>query len=165
MRKGSDNKGEAGGRKGVLSKGRVYSVVSYMVAKALAGRMEVVDVLYEHFVKDASPSVLERRYPLTKMQIRGYMQRIMEKTRSRTLARLIIERSYKHVKNIKPIIRHVQEGLCRCIICGDDIFCDAADEHVRNVHRALVDEYTIAVMKLMAREILSESHPHESGGG
>jgi len=131
----------------------IESVLEYLLAKALAGRKEVVKALYDYFVEGKSPSTLASKYGLSKHQVRGYVQRIVEKTGSLVRARAIIKYVTPYVLRVKPVIKHVGNGMSRCLICGEEMLTPVTEDHIRKYHGAILAEYIDAVLDLLARDL------------
>ncbi len=129
------------------------SVLEYLIAKALADKLEVVQALYDYFVSGMSPSVLAAKYGLSKHQIRGYVQRITEKTGSLARARIVIKYATPFVLKVRPIVKRVGENMVKCLVCGEELPIQVAEDHIRKYHGALLSEYIDAVIELMRREL------------
>jgi len=116
----------------------------YLVAKALAGRSDVIEALYRYFVLDESIGVVAARYGFTKHQVRGYVQRVIEKV-PRRLAAKAIEVLYPYLTRIKPVI--YRDGrVYRCKLCNLEFINEyAAEDHVRIDHLDLVDDIVVAI--------------------
>ncbi|NPA97494.1 MAG: helix-turn-helix transcriptional regulator [Crenarchaeota archaeon] len=130
----------------------IESVLEYLLAKALAGKSDVVKALYEYFVEGKSPSTLAAKYGLSKHQVRGYVQRITEKTGSMIRARAIVRYVTPYVLKVKPIIKHLGNGVSRCLVCGEEMLTPVAEDHVRKYHSAILAEYIDAILELLARD-------------
>ncbi|HIP56541.1 MAG TPA: hypothetical protein EYH02_00495 [Ignisphaera aggregans] len=129
------------------------AVLEYLVAKALADKLDVVQALYDYFVNGVSPSVLAVRYGLSKHQIRGYIQRITEKTGSLTRARIVIKYATPFILRVRPVMKRVGENLVKCMVCGDELPIQVAEDHIKKYHSTLLSEYIGAVIELMRREL------------
>ncbi len=129
------------------------SVLEYLIAKALADKLEVVQALYDYFVNGTSPSVLATKYGLSKHQIRGYVQRITEKTGSLARARIVIKYATPFVLKVRPIVKKLGESMVKCLVCGEELPIQVAEDHIRKYHGALLSEYIDAVIELMRREL------------
>ena len=133
----------------------IESVLEYLVAKALADRFEVVQALYDYFVEGRSPSVLASRYKLSKHQIRGYVQRITEKTGSLLKARIIIKYATPYIMKVRPIVKRMNDNMVRCLVCGEELPIQVAEDHIRKYHGAILAEYIDAIVELMRRDVIS----------
>ncbi len=143
----------------------IESVLEYLLAKVLAGRSEVVKALYDYFVEGKSPSTLASKYGLSKHQVRGYVQRITEKTGSLVRARAIVRYVTPYVLRVKPVIKHVGNGISRCMICGEEMLSAVAEDHIRKYHGAILAEYVDAILDLLARDLERKRRVREASEG
>jgi len=125
----------------------VVGIAQYLVIKALAGRGEVIEALYGYFVEGKSPSALAAEHGLSKHQVRGYIQRILEKASFRR-ARAAIALLYPFVMRIEPII--ARDGrLLSCRLCGAELINEyAAEDHIRFDHFDLVSELVVEIAEM-----------------
>lgn len=139
---------------GIVLKSSIEAVLEYLVVKALVGRTDVLNALQEYFIMNRSPSVIATRYGLSKHQVRGYVQRVVEKAGSIVKARVIVRKSTPYISRIRPIVRHTSYGMVRCLVCGDEMPAIVSEDHVRKHHQGLVEEYVATVIQLLKREVL-----------
>jgi len=136
-------------------KPRIVLVLKYLVTQALAGNMHVVDGLYDYFVNRMSPSEIGTKYGFTRHQVRGWVQRIMEKVASYERARVMIKHLVPHVKKIKPIVKKVSDDEVQCTLCGERMHRSLARDHVERYHRELVTEYVFAIIDTLSKSLSS----------
>ncbi len=139
---------------GCLVRTAIEAVLEYLVLKQLAGKSNVVKAIYSYFVEGASPSSIASELGMSKHQVRGYVQRIVEKAGSITRARAIVKYVVPHVMRIKPVIKPLDGTTARCSICGDEVFLVVAEEHVKRYHGALVNEYVASIIDIIRKEIV-----------
>jgi len=130
----------------------LVSVLEYLVIKIMAGRDEVVRSLYEYLVNGGSPSVISEKYKLSKHQIRGYAQRVIERAGSVSRAKAILRYSYPYIFKIKPAVKPINDSLVKCLLCGDEIPMLIIEDHIKRQHEDVVREYVDAVIDLLLRE-------------
>ena len=131
----------------------IEAVLEYLVVKALVGRSDILNALQDYFIYNKSPSVIAARYGLSKHQVRGYVQRVVEKAGSITKARVIVRKSSPYIMRIRPVVKHTSYGMVRCLVCGDEMPALVVEDHVRKYHQGLVEEYVATVIQLLKREI------------
>ena len=141
----------------------IESVLEYLLAKALAGKVNVVKALYDYFVEGKSPSTLANEYGLSKHQVRGYIQRITEKTGSVTRARVIIRFVTPYVLKVRPIMKRINDSIAKCLVCGEEMLYSVAEDHVRKYHSAIISEYIDAIIELLHRDFSMRYRAVNSG--
>ncbi len=129
------------------------ALLEYLVVKALANKFEIIKALADYFVNNKSPSTVASEYGLSKHQVRGYIQRIVEKAGSVNKARTIMKFIAPYVLKIKPIMKKSSDTIVQCILCGEELPLIAAEEHVKKYHGGLVDEYVDAIIELLRRDL------------
>jgi len=148
------------------TRSRLYAVTTYLVIKALAGKHTIVQALYEYFVEDASPARLSHKYGFEKHQIRGYIQRIMEKARDYYRARTIVKHVAPYVLRLKPAFKRINDAIVQCKICGDQMAYIAFEDHLVREHPSFVEEAVFSVIdclqKDLSRRTLSQPDPRGS---
>jgi hypothetical protein len=129
------------------------AVLEYLILKVLADKEEVVKALYDYFVEGASPSTIATRYGLSKHQIRGYVQRIMEKTGSGTKARVLMKYTIPIIIKIKPITKKVNGSIAVCGLCNEELPIQVIEDHVRKKHANVVNEYVNSVIEVLRKAL------------
>jgi len=143
----------------------LLGVVRYMVTHMLAGNVVVVRSIYEVLGQNDSPSMIVRRYGLSKHAVKGYIQRIVERCGSRRRAEIIVSRVGPIVLGaVEPIV--VDDGnvaVCKlCMVCSPDNARMVNDpsvrySHVRRLHKAVVEMHI--------RRVLDELRAQVAGHG
>ena len=133
----------------------IEEVARYMVLKALAGRQHIVDAIYECIVGGGSVSSVAARHGLSKHQLRGYVNRVMEHSGSYARAAAFVKALYSHVKKIRPVVRCKGDS-CTCSLCRDRVVPAAAENHIKYRHWDVVEEYVEAVLALVLRSVKRE---------
>jgi len=148
----------------VVAKTALEAVTEYLVTKQLGARTEVVRALYDYFVNNASPSDIAGRYGIGKHQVRGYVQRIMEKCDGNLArARAIIRRVAPLVLELEPVMVPANDGeLYRCKICNQKVPAYVADKHVAYYHRPLIELYTDRIVSTIIEQV-SSKHAKRAG--
>lgn len=140
-------------------KNSLVAVLEYLVLKALADRVEVVKALYDYFVEGSSPSTIANKYSLSKHQIRGYVQRIMEKTGSGTKARVFMKYAIPVIIKIKPIVRKVNGAIVVCGLCNEELPIQVIEDHIKKKHANVVNEYISSVVEVLKKVITARGVP------
>ncbi|MEM0026502.1 MAG: hypothetical protein QXT53_01020 [Ignisphaera sp.] len=132
-------------------------VLEYLIVKVLAGKDNVVNALSDYFIIGESPSVVALKYGLSKHQVRGYAQRIIEKMGSATKARVLLKYAVPVVIKIKPIVRKLNGAFVKCMVCGEELPIQIIEDHIRKKHATVVEEYMYSTIELIRRNIAMES--------
>ncbi|MEM1842244.1 MAG: hypothetical protein QXL19_07695 [Ignisphaera sp.] len=119
--------------------GSIEPLTRYIVVKILSGRRDIVDLIYEYFVYNESPTTLAHRYGMTVNQIKNYIQRVMEKTFSSYRAKVLLKYIYPYAIRIEPIINR---NICK--ICREYVFMP--ESHIISRHRDIIDTYTMKII-------------------
>jgi len=122
--------------------------VEYMVLQRLCNPT-AVDAIYDYFVNNLSPMVIVSKYRgkgITKGIIRGYVQRLYEKSHFMyQLIPYMLRRIIPMLQEIEPAIERLDgHDVSRCKICDYTLpnTMKAYVDHVRRRHKDLVDRYT-----------------------
>jgi len=133
----------------------ILSVTRYLVVKQLAGKTNIVMAILDYFDKIESPSSLAAKYGMSKHQIRGYVQRIMEKCGSFARSRAMVLAIAPLVLRLRPIIYSDGGKGYRCRLCGDSFVLDDREAHVERIHSDYVDDAIYAVIEKARSMILN----------
>ncbi|BFH74529.1 hypothetical protein SJAV_24730 [Sulfurisphaera javensis] len=125
------------------------SLVNYIALKILGGSDYILDALEEYLVKGEGPASVAYKYQISKHQLRGYAQRIIEKSGSEGRARKIIPIIKQIASDIKPIIKKNEKDLYVCEICKVTVPKEDTEEHVRKYHKDILT----ATMKTMLERL------------
>jgi hypothetical protein len=124
------------------------SVAEYLVVNALIGRRGVLKA-FELYIGNTSPSEIERLTGLTRTQIRGYLQRVYEKTCNINRARVLLKALLPLLKNVDPV---VVNGMCT--LCGARVWDHyAAFIHVKNMHMDIVEKHVSEILRELRRRV------------
>ncbi|BCU67374.1 hypothetical protein HS7_08110 [Sulfolobales archaeon HS-7] len=122
------------------------SLINYIALKILGGNDYLLNALEEYLVKGEGPATVAYRYGISKHQLRGYTQRIIEKSGGEPRARKIIPILKRISKGVKPIVtKEKTSGLYKCTKCDINVQSDDAEEHVREAHKDLL---TLAIRQM-----------------
>lgn len=127
------------------------AVLEYLVLKMLADKGEVVKALYDYFVEGASPSTIAIRYNLSKHQIRGYVQRIMEKTGSATKARVLMKYATPVIVKLRPIAKRLNGSIAVCSLCNEELPIQIVEDHIKKKHTDYVAECLSSVIEVLKK--------------
>jgi len=122
----------------------------YLVLKALSNGV-AVDALYDYFVNGVSPRDISIKYGITKLQLRGYVSRMLEKAHSSYRAALYMKVLYPVVKKIRPVVI-CGNDYCICGLCSEKVSRERVERHIYNVHRDIVASYLEAVLEAVKEE-------------
>jgi len=129
------------------------AVLEYLILKVLANKEEVVRALYDYFVEEASPSMLAMKYGLSKHQIRGYVQRIMEKTGSSTKAKVLMKYAAPVVTRLKPVAIKLNGSMALCGLCNEELPLQIVEDHIRKKHANIISECLDSVVDVLRKNI------------
>ncbi len=119
----------------------------HVVARALANQFVVLWALAD-VARGDSPSVVSRRYGVSKSRLRGWIQRVQEAT-----GVFGWERKYLCVyeallrMRVRPVVSLTRSGL-RCTLCGFTIR-EYVMNHVVGVHSDVVDSWVTYLMSVL----------------
>ena len=130
----------------------VEDLLEYLIVKVLAGKDNIVNALADYFVKGESPSTIAAKYGLSKHQVRGYAQRITEKTGSSAKARALLKYAIPIITKIKPIVK-INGSIAKCILCGEELPVQIIEDHIKKRHRVVVEEYLHSTIELLRKSI------------
>ena len=114
------------------------SLINYIALKILGGSDYILDALERYLVKGEGPASVAYEYQISKHQLRGYAQRIIEKSGSEARAKKIIPIIKEISSDIKPIVKRSDNGLYFCTLCKTEILKEDAEEHVRKYHKDIL---------------------------
>lgn len=129
------------------------AVLEYLIIKVLAGRDNIVRAIHDYFVNSVSPSSVAMKYSLSKHQVRGYIQRIIEKTGSVIKARVLLKHAIPVILKIKPIVKEANSHIVKCILCGEELPNQIMEDHIRKRHASLINEYLESTVEIMKKNI------------
>ncbi|ARM77141.1 hypothetical protein [Acidianus manzaensis] len=124
------------------------SLINYVALKILGGSDYLVQALEEYLVNGEGPAIVAHRYNISKHQLRGYAQRIIEKSGSEIRAKKLIPILKEMSSGIKPIVNRDENGVYTCTVCNTVIAREDAEEHVRKYHK---DVLTLTIKDMMEK--------------
>jgi len=139
-------------------KSSTESVLEYLILKVLANREEIVKALYDYFVEGASPSTIAMKYGLSKHQIRGYVQRIIEKTGSPMKSRVLMKYTAPLILKLKPIARKVNTSMAICGICKEELPVQVIEDHIKKKHSDILGECLDSVIDILKKTSTVKRH-------
>ncbi|OYT47864.1 MAG: hypothetical protein B6U85_04175 [Desulfurococcales archaeon ex4484_42] len=126
----------------------LFNLVRYLVLKALSGNFTAINAIYDYIVRNESPSTIAYRYGISKHQVRGYVQRILDKVSNQYAAAWILTTLYPHIINIKSPIAKLNSG-SYCSLCNTLIIKHTVEEHLRKKHKDLINLYTVKLLNIL----------------
>jgi hypothetical protein len=114
------------------------SLVSYVALKVLGGSDFVLDALEEYLVKGDGPATVAHRYSISKHQLRGYAQRITEKSGGELRAKKVVPILREIFNGTEPVVSKTQSGMFACKLCGQTMPKEDTEEHIRKFHKEIV---------------------------
>jgi len=114
------------------------SLVNYIALKILGGSDYILDALEEYLVNGEGPASVAYKYQISKHQLRGYAQRIIEKSGSEARARKIVPIIKQIASDVKPVVKKNEKDLYVCEICKVTVAKEDAEEHVRKYHKDIL---------------------------
>ena len=129
----------------------IREFVRYVVLEIMAGRVSVVDAVYDYFVRNGGfggVAELASTYNLTRNQLRNYVQRAIEKAGGLSKARIYVRLVVPIAKGIaKPVIN----GDAKCSLCGASVLAERAVHHILENHRDVLEEQVERVIEELKR--------------
>lgn len=113
------------------------AIVRYFVTKRLSGDVITLLSVKEYLVDQRSPSEIGHKYRISKYKVRGYVQRVVEKAGSQRLATAVVERTWRLIYQIQPIVIRAG-GRWVCLLCNEEVARPEA--HVRKQHKKEIEE-------------------------
>lgn len=118
----------------------IKSLVNYVALKILGGSDYLLDALEEYLVNGEGPATVAFKYNISKHQLRGYAQRIIEKSGNEAKAKKLVPILKSISNDVKPIIKKTTDGSYECSICNIAIAKEDSEEHVRKYHKEYLNE-------------------------
>ncbi|AOL15835.1 hypothetical protein BFU36_02850 [Sulfolobus sp. A20] len=118
----------------------IKSLVNYVALKILGGSDYLLDALEEYLVKGEGPATVAYKYNISKHQLRGYAQRIIEKSGSEGKAKKLVPILKEISTDLKPIVKKSNDGSYECSICNIILAKEDSEEHVRKYHKDILNE-------------------------
>jgi len=119
---------------------RVKGVIEYLVIRRLSNNIIPILSIKEYYIDDLSPSTIAHKYNVSKTMVKGYLERILNKTESHALAYEVIKRTFNTIMNLNPIIFKFNHYYY-CILCDKKFYSqEHATRHVKYRHKELVGE-------------------------
>ncbi|MCI2414358.1 MAG: hypothetical protein MPF33_03765 [Candidatus Aramenus sp.] len=128
------------------------SLINYVALKILGGSDYLLNALEEYLVNGEGPAIVAHKYNISKHQLRGYAQRIIEKSGSELRAKKVIPILKEISKDVKPVVVRDENGVYTCSVCHTVVAKEDAEEHVRKYHKDVLT-LTIARMEEKLDEI------------
>ncbi len=130
------------------------ALLEYLVLKMLTGNVKVIEALRQYIVDGLSPSSVADNLGLSKHQVRGYAQRVIEKVGDSRRASMVISKVYDMLIRIEPVIKNYG-GRKICVLCGEELR-GSGEDHIRKRHYDIVRRYVkliASVLRMRLREI------------
>jgi len=110
----------------------------------------------EYFVDGVSPSSISYKYKVSKFRVRGYIQRVTEKTRNSYLASSIIKQVFPIILEIEPAVIKVNEKYV-CLLCDQSFNNEiTVENHLRRKHEEHINK-TIKEVLESVKELSTSS--------
>jgi len=118
----------------------VIALVRFLVIKRLVGNSSMLMAVKEYFVDGVSPSSISYKYKVSKFRVRGYIQRVTEKTRNSYLASSIIKQVFPLILEIEPAVIKVNEKYV-CLLCDQSFDNEiTVENHLRRKHEEHINK-------------------------
>lgn len=123
------------------------ALTRFLVVKRLAGNSSTLMAVKEYFVDGISPSSISYKYKVSKFRVRGYIQRVTEKTRNSYLASSVIKQVFPLILEIEPAVIKVNERYV-CLLCDQSFVSEVTVEnHLRKRHGEYIDKVVREVLE------------------
>jgi len=134
----------------------VIALVRFLVIKRLAGNSSMLMAVKEYFVDGVSPSSISYKYKVSKFRVRGYIQRVTEKTRNSYLASSIIKQVFPVILEVEPAVIKVNEKYV-CLLCDQSFNNEiTVENHLRRKHEEHINK-TIKEVLESVKELSTSS--------
>ncbi len=130
-----------------MKKTDTKALVSYVALKILGGSDYILEALKEYLVEGEGPATVAYKYGISKHQLRGYAQRIIEKSGSEQKARKVLPILIEISQGVEPIVVRKGESYT-CKLCNAELTRDDAEDHVRKEHK---DVLNAAIAQMLTR--------------
>ncbi|EZQ04849.1 MULTISPECIES: hypothetical protein [Acidianus] len=124
------------------------SLINYVSLKILGGSDYLLDALEEYLVNGEGPAIVAHKYNISKHQLRGYAQRIIEKSGNEVRAKKVIPILKEMASGIKPVVIRDENGVYQCSLCETVVAREDSEEHVRKYHK---DVLTLSIKNMMEK--------------
>ena len=125
------------------------AVLEYLALKALAGRKDVLEALYDYLVNNESPSQASLKHGVQKAQLKSAAYQLVSKARPPLVVKLM-KLAWPHIMRVEPI---VEDGYCK--ICKAPIHTNHAEPHIAVKHQDLIKR-TAREIELQLKEELKK---------
>ena len=123
------------------------AVLEYLALKALAGRRDVLEALYDYLVNNESPSQASMKYGVQKAQLKSAAYQLVSKARAPLVVKLM-KLAWPYIMEIEPI---VEDGYCK--ICRAPIHTNHAEPHIAVKHQDLIRKTALEIEKKLREQI------------
>ena len=123
------------------------AVLEYLALKALAGRRDVLQALYDYLVNNESPSQASMKYGVQKAQLKSAAYQLVSKARAPLVVKLM-KLAWPYIMEIEPI---VEDGYCK--ICRSPIHTNHAEPHIAVKHQDLIRKTALEIEKKLREQL------------
>ncbi|MCH4814850.1 MAG: hypothetical protein QXY87_03415 [Saccharolobus sp.] len=129
----------------------IKSLVNYVALKILGGSDYLLEALEEYLVKGEGPATVAYKYNISKHQLRGYAQRIIEKSGSEGKAKKLVPILKAISEGITPIVKKENDGSYECSLCNIIVAKEDSEEHIRKYHKEILNENINIMMQKLEK--------------
>ncbi|UXD22194.1 hypothetical protein IPA_02455 [Ignicoccus pacificus DSM 13166] len=123
------------------------AVLEYLALKALAGRKDVLNALYDYLVNNESPSQASLKHGVQKAQLKSAAYQLVSKARAPLVVKLM-KLAWPLIMEIEPI---VEDGYCK--ICKAPIHTNHAEPHIAVKHQDLIKKTALEIENKLREQI------------
>lgn len=124
------------------------AALEYLALKALAGKKNVIEALYDYLVKNASPSQAAKAHGIQKTQLKSTAYQLLSKARAPLVAKLL-KLAYPYLMEVEPL---VEDNYCK--VCQTIIHTNHAEPHIAVKHQDIIKQTALEIEKKIKEEIL-----------
>lgn len=134
---------------------RIVSLARYLAVHWCSGDEAAVLAIRDYFVNGDRPSDIARRYGLSKNQVRGYVQRVLEKCGSFYVARALIRVLIPVITAVDKPFETINGGkMARCRLCGAEVLIDHFKLHLLRAHGKYLNLLAHRIVQSLLEEVV-----------
>jgi len=128
-------------------------ITRYLVLKKLVNDTTTLLAIKDYYVDGLSPSTIGYKYKISKFRVRGYIQRITDKTRNHLIATNIIRRVFPSIMNIEPVVIKVSNKYL-CLLCDQTFSTELmAENHLKKKHKDLLNNVVNQIVQSIRKQV------------
>ncbi len=128
-------------------------ITRYLALKKLVNDNTTLLAVKDYYVDGLSPSTIGYKYKISKFRVRGYIQRITDKTRSHLIATNIIKKVFPLIMNIEPVVIKVSNKYL-CLLCDQTFNTELmAENHLKKKHKDFFNNIVNQIVQSARKQV------------